>query len=68
MPKFGTKRALFGYFLARILKNYFRIWNPHLRISVSAKVCEETKMSKFGTRNALLGKFDQECLIWVFLG
>ena len=68
MPKFGTKSALFGYFLARILKNYCRIWNQHLRISVIAKFCEETKMPKFGTKNDLLGIFDQECVIWVFLG
>ena len=25
-------------------------------------------MTKFGTKNALLGIFDQGCLIWVFLG
>ena len=25
MPKFGTKNALFGYFWARILKNYCHI-------------------------------------------
>ena len=25
MPKFGIKNALFGHFLARILKNYDRI-------------------------------------------
>ena len=34
-----------------------------LRISVIAKFCEETKMPKFGTKNALLGIFDQEYLI-----
>ena len=68
MPKFGTKNALFGYFWARILKNYCHIWNQHLRISVIAKFCEETKMPKFGTKNDLLGIFDQECVIWVFLG
>ena len=80
MPKFGTKSALFGYFWARILKNYCHIWDQHpqicqkwvfnsyskfqcLRISVIAKFCEETKMPKFGTKNALLGIFDQEYLI-----
>ena len=68
MPKFGAKCALFGYFLARILKNYCRIWNQHLRISVIVKFCEETKIPKFGTKNDLLGIFDQECVIWVFLG
>ena len=34
-------------------------------MSVIAKFCEETKMPKGGTKNALLGIFDQECL---FLG
>ena len=68
MSKFGTKSASFGYFWARILKNYCHIWNQHLRISVIAKFCEETKMPKFGTKNDLLGIFDQECVIWVFLG
>ena len=68
MSKFGTKSALFGYFLARTLKNYCYIWNQHLRISIIAKFCEETKMPKFGTKNALLSIFDQECLIWVCLG
>ena len=37
-------------------------------MSVIAKFCEETKMPKGGTKNALLGIFDQECLFWVFLG
>ena len=68
MPKFGIKSALFGYFWARILKNYCHISNQHLRMSVIAKFCEETKMPKGGTKNALLGIFDQECLFWVFLG
>ena len=26
MPKFENKNALFGYFWARISKNYFHIW------------------------------------------
>ena len=32
MPKFGIKNALFGYFSARILKNYCYIWNQHPQI------------------------------------
>ena len=87
MPKFGTKSALFGYFWARILKNYCHIWDQHpqicqkwvfnsyskfqcLRISVIAKFCEETKMPKFGTKNALFGYFwartlkKNYCKIW----
>ena len=59
MPNFGTKSALFCYFWARILKNYCHIWNQHLRISLIAKFCEETKMFKIGTKSALF---------WVFLG
>ena len=57
MSKFGTKNALFGYFWATILKNYCHIWNHHLRISVIAKFCEETKMPKFGAKNVLFGYF-----------
>ena len=57
MPKFETKSALFGYFWARILKNYRHIWNQHLWISVTASFCEETTMPKFGTKNTLFGYF-----------
>ena len=69
MPKFGTKSALFGYFWARILKNYCHIWNQHLRICLIAKFCEETKMPEFGTKNALFGCFwarifKKYCHIW----
>ena len=31
-----------------------------------SKILEKTKIPKFGNPNALLGIFDQECLIWVF--
>ena len=55
MSKFATKSAFFGYFLARILNNNYHIWNLHLQISVITKFCEETKMPKFGTKNALSG-------------
>ena len=57
MPKFGTKSSLFGYFWARILKNYCHIWNQDLRTSVTASFCEETKRAKFGTKSTLLGYF-----------
>ena len=57
MFKFGTKSALFWCFWARILKNYCHIWNQHLRICLIAKFCEETKMPKCGTKNALLRYF-----------
>ena len=32
MHKFATKNALFGYFLARNLKTYCRIWNQYPQI------------------------------------
>ena len=57
MPKFGTKSVLFLYFLDRILKNYCHIWNPHLRINVIPKFCEEEKMPNFGTKKGLFGYF-----------
>ena len=40
--KFGIKNVLFGYFGARISKNYCHIWNQSL---------------EFGTKNALFGYF-----------
>ena len=58
MPKFGTKSALFEYFLARILKNYSDIWNQHLEISVIPKFCDEREMPNFGNKNTDLGIFD----------
>ena len=62
MPKFGTKSALFGYFPARILKNYCHICNQHLGISVIASFCEETKIPRFGTKSALFGYFPARIL------
>ena len=32
MLKFGTKNALFGFFWARMLKNYCHICNQHPKI------------------------------------
>ena len=57
MPKFATKDVLFGYFWAKILENYCHISNQHLRICLIPKFCEETKMLKFGTKNALFEYF-----------
>ena len=51
------KNALFRYFWARILKNYFHIWNHHPQIYIIVKFCKKIKMSKFGTKNALFGFF-----------
>ena len=48
IPKFGTNSTLFVYFWARILKKYCHIKNHHPRITVIAKLCKETKLSKFG--------------------
>ena len=64
MSKFGTKSASFGYFWARILKNYCHIWNQHLRISVIAKFCEEMKMPKFGTKYAFFWYFWPRMPYW----
>ena len=63
---FGIKNDWFGYFWAgkwkeyyhiRILKNDCHIWNHHPRICLIVNFCEETKMFKFGTKNALFGVF-----------
>ena len=69
MPKFGTRNALFGYFRARVLKNYCHIWNQDPRICLATKLREKTKMPKFGIKNALFGYFSagiwKECYhIW----
>ena len=66
MPKFRTINALFGSFWVRTLKNYFAIRNQHPQISLIAKFCEQTKMLKFGTKNALFG-FLSFCLWFLFL-
>ena len=50
--KSETKSALFGYFWARILKNYCHIGNQHPQISLIANFREKTKMPKFGNKNA----------------
>ena len=67
MPKFGTKNAFIGYFWPEmpylcifrqeLKKSYCQIWNQHPQISLFAKFHEKTKMSNFGTKNALFGYF-----------
>ena len=57
MPKFWTKSALFGYFWARILKNYGRICNQDPEFYRFAKFCRELKMRKLVLKSALLGYF-----------
>ena len=56
-PKFGIKNALFGYFWARISKNYCHIWNQLPRICLIAKFLRKAKMPKCGIKNALFGYF-----------
>ena len=68
MPKFGTKSALFGYFWARILKNYCHIWNQHPRITVIAKFCKKTNCLNLRPKMPYFGIFDQKCHSLVFLG
>ena len=53
MSKFVTKNALFGYFWARILKNYCHVSNQHPQICLNAKFREKIKIPKSGTKNAL---------------
>ena len=66
--RFWTKNDLWKYFLTIIFKSYCHIWNQYLRICLILKFREKTKMPKFGTKSAILGTFDQKCIIWVFLG
>ena len=51
------KNALFGYFWARISKDYCHICNQLPRICVIAQFLRKTRMSEFGTKNALFGYF-----------
>ena len=57
MLRFGTKKALFGYFWAGIWKQYCHIWDHHSRICVIAKFCGKIKMSTFGVKNVLFFYF-----------
>ena len=57
MSTFGTKNALFGYCLARILKRFCRIWNQDPQICQIAKFCEKAKLPIFRTTNALFWDF-----------
>ena len=57
MPKFGTKIALFGYFCARILKNYCNISSKHTQICLIPKCSKKTRRPKFGIKSILVGYF-----------
>ena len=67
MAKFGTKNVLFGYFCARISKNYCLILNQHPQISLIPKF--KKKKPKLRTENASFGYFwakilKSNCHIW----
>ena len=59
MPKLGNKSALFGYFWAKLLKNYCHIWNQHPQICLFPKFREKKKQkkkqTKFWTKSVLIG-------------
>ena len=59
MSKFGNKNALFQNFSARILKNYWHIWNQHPPICQIAKFCRIKKNTYV---------LDQKYIILVFMG
>ena len=66
-PNLGPKMPFFGIFDQKCLiwvfldknfkKDFCHIWNQHPWICIIAKFLEETKMPKFGTKNALFGYF-----------
>ena len=67
--KFGIKNTLFGYFWARISKNYCHIWNQLPQICLIVKFFRKTKMPKCGIKNALHRHFwtpilNSYCHIW----
>ena len=62
ISKFGTKSALFGYFWAKILKDYCHILNQHPQICIFAKFREKIKMPKLGTKSALFRHFGARIL------
>ena len=57
MPKFDTKNALFGYFLARILKNCCHIEIKALKFVKLINLIKRMKMPLVGTKNALFEYF-----------
>ena len=56
MPKFGTKKGLFGYFPARILKIYYRIWYQDLKF-VKVQNFVQRNMVNLGPKLPYLGFF-----------
>ena len=57
LTKFGTKNAISGYFLGKILKSYGHIGNQYPESSLSANCRKKTKTPKFGFQNHLFGYF-----------
>ena len=53
MPQYGWKDSLLRYFCARILKEYCHSLNQQLQICLIAKFCEQKKLFKLETKNAL---------------
>ena len=67
MNKFRTKNALFGYFWARILKFFFSYLKSATLNLPKCNFCEEAKMLKFWTKNAILRHFlTKNALFWYF--
>ena len=67
MLNFETKNALFGYFWGRIFEKTILLFEISTLKFVSLQnFAKKTRLPKFGTKNTLLGIFEQECLIWVF--
>ena len=56
----GPKAHYLDIFWARILENYCHILNQDFRICLIRKSGEETKILKFGPKNALFGYFWQK--------
>ena len=56
MPNIRTKISLFGYIWVRIFKKpifSFLFSNQHAQLCLIRKFCENTKMSKFRSKNVL---------------
>ena len=69
MPKFGTKKASFGYFWGGFWKQYCHIWNQHPRIFLIAKFHGKTKCLNLGSKMPYLSIFGLEfkknyCHVW----
>ena len=59
----GLKTHYLDIFWARILENYYHNLNQDLQSCQITKSGEETKILKFGLKNALFGYFDKNLRI-----